>query len=268
MLPVGAIALVALLAPPATPAVFGVSPGMNAAQLKTGFAPRGPVNRATWSTRVEDGLTVLAFDCNARRRCYAVPRHAEFRLRGDRLVDAELTLDSVGAPDGLSPNQAAAEALGRLGPPAIKTSAAGRRTRYYLGSTWTIAWSIDGPDGRVMLAQDAASPLTRAEAVAAGAPDTGLDALPGARAYARGHAAIQARSLGQAAQHFDAVLATPGASPLLKTPTRLVLAMVLAAQVKRAGRLDLKARTQLARAATLAPTLKPDLDALRATLRP
>jgi hypothetical protein len=264
----GALAFAGLLAPPTTPTVFGVAPGMNAAQLKTAFAPRGQVERATWSTRVEDDITVLAFDCKARRRCFAVPRHAEFRLRGGRLVDAELTLDSVGAPEGLSPNHAAAEALGRLGPPAIKTSAAGRRTRYYLGSTWTIAWSIDGPDGRVMLAQDAASPLTRAEAVAAGAPDAGLDALPGARAYALGHAAIQARALHQAAQHFDAVLATPGASPLLKTPTRLVLAMVLAAQVKRAGQLDAKARAQLTRAAMLAPALKPDLDALRSTLRP
>ena len=260
--------LVALLAPPANPTVFGVQPGMKAAQIKAGFAPRGPVDRATWSTRTEDGMTVLAFACKAERRCFAVPQSAEFRLRDDRLIDAELTLDSVGAPEGLSPNVVAAEALAPLGRPAIKTSAAGRRTRYYLGSSWTIAWSIDGPDGRVKVAEDRFAPLTRAEAVAAGASDAGLDALPGARAYALGHAAIQSRALGEAAKHFEAVLATPKAAPLLKKPTRLVLAMVLAAQVKRAGRLDAPAKAQLKRAATLAPELKPDLDALQATLRP
>lgn len=267
MLPVGTLALVALLAP-ATPVVFGVSPGMNAARVKAEFAPKGEIASATWTTRDDDGLTVLTFGCKAQRGCFAVPAYAEFRLKGDRLIDAEMRLDSTAAPEGLSPNPIAAQALSTLGLSAAATNVAGRQTRYYLGRSWTVACSLDGPDGRVILAQDAASPLARAEAVAAGAPDDGLDALPGARAYAAGHSAIQTRDFNKATRHFDTVLANPKASALLKKPTRLVLAMVLAARAKRAGVLNTRTRAQLDRAARLAPTLKPDLDALRATLRP
>ena len=268
MLPVATLAFAALLAPAGSPTVFGVQPGMTVAQIKTAFAPKGQITEATWSAQVTDGITILSFVCKAERRCFAVPQDARFRLIDDRLVDAELTLDSVGAPDGLSPNPVAAGALSALGPPAIKTSAAGRRTRYYLGAGWTVAWTIDGPDGRVVIADDRRSPVTRAEAVGGGASDAGLDALPGARAYAQGHAAIQARALEAAAKQFEAVLAEPKAAPLLKAPTRLILAMVLAAVAKRAGRLDDQTRAQLDRAAALAPELKPDLDALRASLRP
>ena len=266
MLPVAA--LVVLLAPPVTPTIFGVQPGMPAAQVKARFAPQGKVARADWSTTVEGGVAVLSFECKAARGCFSVPQRARFLLIKDALVEAEMTLDAVGAPDGLSPNHVAAAALVALGPPSIKTSAAGRRTRYFLGAGWTAAWSIDGPDGRVILAADAHSPVTRAEAVGFGGSDVGLDALPGARAYADGHAAIQAGSLPDAAKHFESVIAEEAAAPLLKAPTRLVLAMVLAAQVKRAGRLDAQARRHLERAAALAPDLKPDLDAMRATLRP
>lgn len=264
-MPVVGAAFVALLAAP--PTIFGISPGMDAATIKARFAPEGRAKTAHWSQAVEDGVTVLRFECAAQRDCFAVPSAAEFRLLDGRLVDATLTLDAVRAPDGMSPNPIATGQVGALGPPTIRTNAAGRRIRYYLRDGWSVAWAVDGPDGRIVLADDRHAPVTRAEAVAAGAPQTALAGLPGARAYADGHAAIGQRDFAAAARHFEAVLADPKAVALLKQPTKLVLAMVLAAQVKRAGRLDAAAKTRLARAANLAPALKADLEALKAQLK-
>lgn len=259
-----ALVLASLAGPPT---LFGVQPGMAAAAIKAAFAPEGRAATALWSTATEDGVEVLRFECAAQRDCFATPSAAEFRLIAGRLVDATFTLDAVRAPEGSSPNRGAATQLGPLGPPAIRTSAAGRQIRYYLGDGWSVAWAVDGPDGRIVLALDQHAPLTRAEAVAAGAPEAGLERLPGAKRYAEGHRAIGARAFAEASAHFEAVLAEPKAAPLLKGPTKLVLAMVLAAQVKADGRLDPTAERRLARAEALAPELKGDLAALRAQLK-
>lgn len=241
---------------------------MDAQAVQQRFAPVGQPQAARWQRKTVQGIDTLTFDCPARLRCYAVPYRAVFRFVKGQLADAELTLDAVHAPDGVSPQTTAAAQLSALGPPAIRSDNAGRRTRYYVGKAWTVAWTIDGPDGRVVLAADAISPVTRAEAVAAGAPADGLAKLAGADAYAQGHAAIAKGDLAAATKQFEATLATPKAAPLLTAPTRLVLAMVLAARAKRAGRLDAQTRAWLRRAEVLAPQLKADLAGLRATLAP
>lgn len=257
-------ALVGLLAPPV---VFGISPEMPAEAIKARFSPEGDAANASWATGSDAGIAVLRYTCKAERRCFTVPSAAAFRLVDGRLADATLVLDAVRAPEGVAAQQAATAQVAPLGPPAIRSTAAGRRTRYYLGKGWSVAWTIDGPDGRIVLAADRHAPVTRAEAVAAGAPEDGLAQIPGAARYAAGHKAITTRAFAQAAAHFEAVLADREAAALLKIPTRLVLAMVLAAEVKRRGRLDASAERMLTRATGLAPQLKSDLTALKASLK-
>ncbi len=254
-----------LLAAPAlaAPTLWGVQLGDTAGQVRARFKPDGDPGKGKWE---KDGRRSLHYTCDARDRCFTVPRAADFYFHEGRLVAATLRADSDSAP----PDESAmrlllrAEGEAKLGSAAAISAAAGRRTRYFTASGATVAWTQDGPETEIKLHLDEHSPVGRAEAVAAGAPDTGLDALPGARDYTNAHLAIGQRDWEGAVRHLERALNARKAAPLLVTQVKLVLALSLAARAKSVDKA--RALSDLARARKLAPELTGDLDALASEL--
>ncbi|MEZ4473764.1 MAG: hypothetical protein R3F60_23830 [bacterium] len=255
--------MLGLLAPAilALPAVFGVQLGQDAATVRAGFAPVAE-GAGTWT----DEAGVLTYRCEAQARCFALPAEATFRFRDGRLVQAELLFAASAAPPGRTPAEAL-QAATKDQQPAATARAVGRDTRYFVDATSTLAVTLDAPDARLVLALDAEAPIPRAEAVSAGAPAGGLDAIPGARAWQRGHAAVIDRRFDDAVKAFEAVLGEASAPAPLAEQAPLLLAMSLAARASATGP-SAAALADLARARTLAPGLAEDLDALRQRLTP
>ena len=248
--------------------LWGVRLGAPLAKVRQAFTPDGS-GTAKWSEVKRGGVHTLRYRCAARDRCFTVPKDADFYFLGGRLVSATLRIDAQATPPRTSLLQLVlkAQAKARLGPAVATAVGVGRRTRYFARDGVTVVWSQDGPDADVKLHLDKRSPVGLAEAVASGAPDAGIDALPGARAYARAHASIAAKEWDAAASHLEGILAEKKASPLLRTQAKLVLAMVLAARTKAGSGLageawKARARRDLRRARKLSPGLGPDLDAL------
>lgn len=256
-----------LLAPVvlALPGIFGVELGQDAAQVQAAFAP--VVEGKGAFSEISDPAGVrLDYRCAAEARCFGLPADATFRFVDGKLVMAELLFSAAAAPPGKTAAQVL-EAAFQGRPVAAKAEAVGRVTRYVVDAAATLAWTQDGSDARVVLALDAAAPVPRAEAASAGAPAGALDAIPGARAWQRGHAAVAERRFDDAVKAFDAVVGATDAPVLLGEPARLLLAMSLAARASAAGPSP-AALADVARARALAPDLADDLDDLRRRLTP
>ncbi len=271
------LALALLLgAPAAGPApLWGITLGATPDAVRAAFAPqgdvrKGDVRKATWSEHRRGHVRQLTFSCEARDTCFALPAAADFYFVDDKLASVDLRADTERAPPEVSVASALFEvqAAAHLAKADATMSAVGRQTRYFVRDGTTIVWVQDGPDAQIKLYLDALDPVGRAESVAAGAAPHGLEKLAGGEDYAAAHGAIGARDFDRAVKALDDAMAARGASPLLVEQARLVLALTLAARAKATGATAGTARADLARARTLAPELKPQLDELEATLAP
>ncbi|MBU0550266.1 hypothetical protein KKF91_17085 [Myxococcota bacterium] len=265
------LAALGLAAPPAAPPAaapplrfFEVTLGQGVEAVKAAFKPVGRAVEVRWSPLTqEDGLSTLSFDCEAKRRCFALPSQAEFVFHEGRLITAHFNAESERAPEGISALHGMLKvgAAAGLGQATISQNRVGRRVRYYVRDKETLVWAQDGPDVQLKLYLNQAAPLGIAEAVAAGA-EVNLKPYPGASEYAAAHRALSTRDFDLAAAQLELVLKQRRAAASLKVNARLVLGMVLAARgvgrlaaEPQAGRADLK------RAAELYPALAPEIDA-------
>ncbi len=251
------------------PTPFGVALGADPAAVKAAFKPLGQPQAATWSVTARGRVQALTWRCAATDRCFATPSGAAFWFVDGRLASATLTLDPGRAALGTPRGAGLAGLQGQS--PVAQANAGGRRVRYYRPKTGqpatTTVWIEDGAEGQLKLYQDALHPVGFAEAVAAGAPPQGLQAVAGGKAYGAAQVALSARDFSGAISALEGALAEPAASPLLKDEARLVLALSLAARAKaRASGDPAGARADLDRAGTLLPALAEDLKALRAQL--
>jgi hypothetical protein len=190
------------------------------------------------------------------------------------LAEATLRIESEKAPPGAD---ALAELRAQLAATGLKSADAttrvvGRHTRYFLRPGHTIVWIQDGPDAELKIFDDLRSPLGRAEAVGSGA-SSNLKTLPGAASYAAAHREVGRLNWTGAIEHLDESLKSPGISPLLASPARLVLAMALAARAKKSAQGNVgrtgglsRAVKDLNRAEVLAPSLGEHLRSLRRQL--
>ncbi len=250
---------------------MGVSP----ATVRAAYSPTGAPKTIKWTEEDADGVRRLYARCEATALCFAVPAEGDFVFVEGKLVAVTLRADAERAPaeHPIRETLLAKSADSDLTVADATARTVGRFTRYFLRPRHTVAWVQDGPDVEIKVYLDAAAPLGRAEAVAAGAK-AGLDAFPGAALYARAHGAVAQRDFDAAVTALEALLDVKKASGLLRDQGALVLAMVLAARAQRWGRepasapRDWRARAaqDLSRAASLAPALSGELRALEKRL--
>ena len=263
----------ALTAPaPTETGLWGLQLGASPAAVRAQFAPTGAPTTLQWAQERDGDVVRLHARCRAQALCFAVPAEADFVFVDGALVAASLRADAQRAPaeHPVAPTLLALAGTSGLTVADATARAVGRHTRYFLRPGYTVAWVQDGPDAEIKLYLDAAAPVGRAEAAAAGAK-ADLSSLPGASGYAQAHAAIAAKAYGRAVVALDGVLAEARLSPLLRRQAALVLAMALAARAQRwahdadAAPSDWRGRAEkdLTRAAALAPSLATELSALR-----
>ncbi len=266
------IALIALLASPAvSTGIWNLELNQDQTKTLNSFQPEGQTAAAYWEERVLGRVTELTYVCRAQDLCFSVPSSATLRFLDGRLAEVFLKIEVERAPTGVKPLERVRSELarGQFNRADAKTQKVGRLTRYFLRKNYTVVWIQDGPDSEVKLHFDATSPVSRAEAVAAGA-QASLKRIAGAEAYAAGHRAVDKAQWTAAIEQFEQVVARSDISPLLKEPTRFVLAMALAARaqsfikaVPPSSTNRDKALFDLDRARKMAPSLAPHLDKLR-----
>jgi len=184
---------------PVDTGLWGLQLGASPAAVRAAYSPTGAPKTMKWSEDGADGVRRLYARCEAASLCFAVPAEGDFVFVDGGLVAVTLRADAERAPaehpvretllaksteSGLTVADATARSVGRF-------------TRYFLRPQHTVAWVQDGPDVEIKVYLDAAAPLGRAEAAAAGAKAP-LDAFPGAALYARAHGAVAQRDFDAA----------------------------------------------------------------------